>query len=87
VNDLTTLPNIGQKLATLLDTAGIDSPKELSAIGSVEAVLRITGHKPLTGYNMLYAIEGAIRGVRWHSIPKGDLRKLREEYDRKQADG
>jgi predicted flap endonuclease-1-like 5' DNA nuclease len=36
VNDLTTLPNIGDKLAAKLETAGVRSPKELSAIGSVE---------------------------------------------------
>ena len=87
MHDLTTLPNIGEKLAAKLETGGVTSRKELSDLGSVAAVLRITGGEPLTGYNMLYAIEGAIRGVRWHSIPKEDLRSLRAQYDRKQAAG
>ena len=85
MDDLTALPNIGEKLAHELEAAGISGPEQLRAIGSVEAVLRITAGASLTGYNMLYAVEGAIRGLRWHSIPKAELRAVREEYDRAQS--
>ena len=85
MEDLTALPNIGDKLATVLHNACITSHKQLHALGSVTTVLRITGCKPLVGYNMLYAIEGAIRGVRWHAIPKVELGLLRAKYDREQA--
>lgn len=86
VSDLKSLPNIGVRLDTLLKKAGINTHQQLKTLGSVETVLRITGGKPLIGYNMLYAIEGAIRGVRWHGIPKDELRLLREQYDRRQSD-
>jgi DNA transformation protein len=32
-------------------------------------------------YNMLYAIEGAVRGVRWHYIPKEERDQLKREFD------
>jgi len=80
--DLTSLPNIGNKLASKLEAAGITNSEELQRLGSVEAVLRVTGRQPLNGYNMLYAVEGAIRGVRWQSISREELYLLRHAYDR-----
>lgn len=82
MTDLTKLPNIGEKLAGDLRRAGITTTKMLMTLGSVEAAIRITKGRPHTGYNLLYALEGAIRGVRWHSLPRELLIRLRAEYDR-----
>jgi len=30
---------------------------------------------------MLYALEGAIQGVRWHAIPKEERAQLKVEFD------
>ena len=81
MTDLTTLPNIGDKLAEELQRVGITSAEQLVEAGSVEAALLITRGRPLTGYNLLYALEGAVRAVRCHSIPKGDRARVRAEYD------
>ena len=82
MDELTKLPNIGEKLSAELVKAGVSSADQLRKLGSIETILRLTGGKPLVGYNILYAIEGAVRGVRWHSIPKEELHQLRENYKR-----
>jgi DNA transformation protein len=82
MNVLTDLPNIGNALAETLASAGITSYEDLAALGSVDVALKIrAGLDPGACYNMLYALEGAIRGVRWHTIPKQERDKLRREFD------
>jgi len=81
MTDLTTLPNIGDKLAEELQRVGITSAEQLVELGSVEAALLITRGRAHTGYNLLYALEGAVRAVRWHSLPKEDRARVRTEYD------
>ena len=85
MTDPTTLPNIGDKLADRLRQVGITSAEQLVALGSVEAALQITRGRPHTGYNLLYALEGAVRGVRWHAIPKIDRARVRAEYDERRG--
>jgi DNA transformation protein len=82
MDDLTRLPNIGPVLATKLAEIGVSSHDDLVAMGSVEAVLRIGHTDPSACYNMLYAIEGAIRGVRWHAIPRDERAQVRDQFDR-----
>ncbi len=83
MNSLTDLPNIGDALADKLSVAGINSYDDLISLGSVEIILKIRdGVDPGACYNMLYAIEGAIRGVRWHTIPKEERNQLKKEFDR-----
>ena len=82
MDDLTSLINIGEKVAAELTKVGVSNSEELRQLGSVETVLRMTGRKQLVGYNILYAIEGAIRGIRWHLIPKEELNLLKEQYQR-----
>jgi len=81
LDDLTQLPNIGPTLARKLQGIGIQSPDELKEIGSIEAVLQIGVKDTSACYNMLYAIEGAIQGIRWHSIPKDERARLKAEFD------
>ena len=78
MDDLTRLPNIGRVLAEKLARIGVSICDELAAMGSVDAVLRIRTFGASACYNMLYALEGAIRGVRWHDLP----REIREEVKR-----
>lgn len=79
---LESLPNIGVEMARCLREAGISSPGELRRVGSVEAAIRVSPHKrsgPVCR-SALCALEGAIRGVRWHSIPKAERDALWEQY-------
>lgn len=81
MDDLTRLPNIGQVLAEKLKAIGITSHGDLVSAGSLQVFLRIKERDVSACYNMLYAIEGAIRGVRWHDLPKEERKRLREAFD------
>lgn len=81
--DLTQLPNIGPVLAEKLKDIGVESRADLAAIGSIEAMKRISKTDPTAAfnYNMLYALEGAIQHIRWHYLPKEERALLKEEFD------
>ncbi len=82
MEDLTKLPNIGPVLAGKLNQIGISTFDQLVDAGSIEAVLRIGHTDMVTCYNMLYALEGAILGVRWHGIPKNDREVLKTAFEK-----
>ena len=63
MDKLTDLPNIGVKLAGLLQRVGIDTPEQLRSLGSKQAFLMISAVTDFTCINKLYAIESAIRGI------------------------
>lgn len=76
--ELTDLPNISKVNAQKLRDAGITTPKELRALGSKEALVRVRMKSdPGACLSMLYGLEGAIRGVRWHSLPDDVKEELR----------
>ncbi len=81
MTDFTKLPNIGPTLAVELNKIGIQSFDDLEKMGSVTAVTAIGQTDRSACYNMLYALEGAIRGIRWHAIPKEERAKLKAEFD------
>lgn len=59
------LPNVGKVLEKNLIDAGIASPERLREVGAREAFLRIRSSvDPGACLNMLYGLEGAVRGVR-----------------------
>lgn len=74
---LVVLPNIGVKLEEQLIVAGIDTPEQLRALGSHEAWLRLRHMDPTVSLTRLYALEGAVRGVRWHLLDEDTKRELR----------
>lgn len=79
---LTDMPNIGREVARLLVLAGIGTPAELVRVGAVEAAIRIKGIRPDDPpcRSMLAGLDGAIRGVRWHAVPKQERDTLWIEY-------
>ena len=79
--NLTNLPNIGPALAEKLNQIGVTTFDDLAEMGSIEAVIRIGETDMSACYNMLYALEGAIRGVRWHGIPREERAQLKAEFD------
>ncbi|MBN2531670.1 MAG: TfoX/Sxy family protein [Spirochaetales bacterium] len=81
MEDLITLPNIGKKLAKQLQSIGINSYQDLIDMGSIEAIIKIKGTSGKGCYNMLYALEGAIRGIRWHHLSKNDKDRLKAELE------
>ena len=72
--------NLGSVSAGWLKAAGIQTPEELRAVGAVVAFRRVAMHRGGAGvtYNLLYALEGALRGIRWDRLPVA----LRDELKR-----
>lgn len=78
---LTDLPNIGPTLAEKLQKAGIATEEQLKEAGSEDAILKIAAlENSGVCINMLYALEGAIQGIRWHGLSKERKRELTEFY-------
>ena len=82
VKELRDLPNIGSVLVDTLRRVGIETPADLQAAGSIEVLLRI--HRTILDdkacANKLYALEGAIRGVRSRDIPQRERAELWRRY-------
>ena len=70
MNNLQKVPNIGKVLSNKLEQVGITNENELKAAGSEKAFLLVKGIDPCACISSLYALEGAIQGVRWHSLSK-----------------
>jgi DNA transformation protein len=76
---LTEMPNIAGTLEQKLMEAGINSAEELISTGSKDAFLRLKTRDSGACFNMLCALEGAIRGIRWHYLEdkvKADLKSF-----------
>jgi len=68
MEDLSMLLNIGKSVEQQLNEVGIKTVKQLIEIGSKQAWLRIKGIDSSACINRLYAIEGAIQGIRYCEI-------------------
>lgn len=75
------LPNLGKTIEQQLNEVGIETVKQLIEIGSKEAWLRIKAIDDSACINRLYALEGAIEGVRWHNLSEEVKGQLKEFYN------
>jgi DNA transformation protein and related proteins len=82
MSELTKIPNIGPELAKRLNAIGIETYEQLKERGTLEVVKDLKLSNITACYNMLYAIEGAIRKIRWHDLPQTDRDKLKEAYNK-----
>ncbi len=77
MKSLEKLPNIGAILADRLRGAGVSDAAELRRLGSEAAFAKISGELPEDARShTLFALEGAIRGTRWTSIPQDERSRL-----------
>ena len=80
MKNLSQLPNIEKPLEEKLILLGINSPSDLTYLGSKETYLRLRLIFPNeTPINILYALEGAIRGISWTQLRadiKADLTRF-----------
>ena len=81
MNELTKMPNIGKALAERMTNADIQSAYALIKMGAKTAFLRVKTVYPDACINHLYAIEGAIQGIRWHNLPDHTKKDLKAFYD------
>lgn len=83
-DELTSLPNIGAVVAEKLKAIGVTTPGQLKTLGSVEVAVRLrdAAARPEDApcASMLSGLEGAVRGVRWHAIPKHERDRLWQRY-------
>ena len=71
MNELEALPNIGKSLALKLNKTGIYNATQLIEMGTENVIIKLyTIYPSDICINLVYAIEGAIQGVRWHSLSK-----------------
>jgi len=81
MDSLIKLPNIGRTLADKLKMIGIQNEQELKIMGSENAIIKIaTIENSGVCINMLYALEGAIQGIRWHGLDFKRKQELNEFY-------
>ena len=70
------IKNIGPKSMAWLRQTGVRTQEDLETVGSLAAFVRIkrAGFKP--SRNLLYALEGAILGCHWQSLPEDRRNEL-----------
>lgn len=68
-SQLATLPNLGATTERWFNTVGIYSARDLQRVGSVNAYRLLKGHGYNATLNLVYAIEGALRGLDWKRLP------------------
>jgi len=82
LKELQNLPNIGKTLAIKLIKSGINNSRDLKTKGSERAIISISAlENNGVCINMLYALEGAVQGVRWHNLSKERKEELKQFYD------
>lgn len=82
-SEMELLPNLGAVMAKKLAQAGIETPEQLREMGARQAWLCIRRQvDPGICLSALQALEGAVRGVRWHDLPTETKQELREFYKR-----
>ena len=81
MKSLTELPNIGKTLADKLNLIGVKNEQELKELGSENAMSKIaTIENSGACINMLYALEGAVQGIRWHRLDNARKQELKDFY-------
>lgn len=77
LNEFSTLPNIGLVLAKNLCEIGLKSKDDLFELGSEKAFIRIRAIDQGACLHQLFAIEGALQGIRWHKLSKDKKEDLK----------
>ena len=80
IENLTQMKNIGKVVAEKLIQVGITTPEELCAIGAEQAFIRLQTIDEGACFCMLQGLEGAVQGIRWHSLPRERKEELREFF-------
>lgn len=72
--------NIGKVMAEKLTSSGITDLDKLKTVGSKQALIELAAHNFDVCVNSLYALEGAIRGIRWHYLTQEEKQDLKDFY-------
>lgn len=80
MGELSKLPNIGEFVEKQLNDVGINTYEQLKKEGSMEAWLKIKAVDPSACIHRLYALEGAIEGIKKSQLSSEIKEKLKEFY-------
>lgn len=83
MNKLADLPNIGRVLEKKLHEVEVNGQEELKNLGAKEAFLRIQRMDPTACLHMLYALEGAVQGIRYTQLTQEEKQGLKDFYNEK----
>lgn len=81
MGELSKLPNIGKEVEHQLNETGIFTYEELKETGTEQAWLRIQAIDASACIHRLYALEGAIQGIRKSLLPQERKAELKEFYN------
>lgn len=81
MGELEKLPNIGKTLADQLEQVGISTVDDLKSTGSEQAWLRIQQIDESACINRLYALEGAIQGIKKTLLADDRKSELKDFYN------
>ena len=81
MGELSKLPNIGEVVEKQLNEVGIMTYEKLKEIGSKQAWLDIKSIDDSACINRLYALEGAIQGIKKSQLSKEVKVELKGFYD------
>jgi DNA transformation protein len=73
--------NIGKVLELKLNKVGINTIDELKQAGAETAFAKIKTIDKNVGRTILFSLDGAIQGVRWHQIDQMRKEKLKQYYN------
>lgn len=74
---LSDLINISSVIEEKLVDSGVDTPERLRELGSKEAFVSVREKYPSTCQNVLFALEGAIQGIRWFRLTDEEKEELK----------
>lgn len=77
---LSDLPNIGKEVERQLNEAGITTYEQLKSLGAEAAWIRIQEKDESACIHRLYALEGAILGIKKSLLPNERKTELKEFY-------
>lgn len=78
---LSELPNIGQEVERQLNEVGVTTFEQLKAFGAEAAWLKIQEIDESACIHRLYALEGAIMGIKKTLLPEERKAQLKEFYN------
>lgn len=81
MGELSPLPNIGKVVEAQLNQVGIETFEQLKEIGSKQAWLKIKEIDDSACIHKLYALEGAVQGVKKNELTSDRKAELKEFYD------
>ncbi len=84
MGDLSKLPNIGSVVEEQLNMVGINTYEQLKKVGSKQAWLRIKAIDDSACIHRLYALEGAVQGVKKTQLSPEVKSELKEFYQNSQ---